>query len=67
MGDDDAEDIRRAAAEYIQRWGVSRAAVAYFIDEVTRAAAIGDQLSARTWREIAAAARETEEDEGWRT
>ena len=64
MGEDD-EEVRRVAADYVERWGVARA-VEFFIDQATMAVAIGDEMSARTWREIAAAARELDE-EGWRT
>jgi hypothetical protein len=61
----DEGEICRVAAEYVERWGVSRA-VEYFIDRATRSAGNGDALSARAWSDIAQAAREIDED-GWRT
>jgi hypothetical protein len=42
-----------------------RRAVQYFIDQAVLAAANSDELSERTWRDIAQAAREMDA-EGWR-
>lgn len=50
----DYPDIRRIAAEHIRMQGP--AAVAWLTEQAELAAAKGDTESARTWREIAAAA-----------
>src|SRR5437762_1962850 len=53
MPDDD--EIRRVAAEYIRARGSH--AVAWLLEQAELAEGIGDFNAARTWREIAAAAK----------
>ena len=51
----DADEIRKAAADYVQSLG--SAAVAWLQEQAELADSIGDREAAGTWREIADAAK----------
>jgi hypothetical protein len=53
--DEDKADIDETARQYLRAHG--RAAVALLIELAEIDAAAGDELSARTWRDIAEAAK----------